>query len=189
MNHLAAKESNLQQYDAILVACFSVHDLVPKLADLTGKAVTGLFEASILTSLSLISPTEKWGIVTTGQFWEQHLRDGVDDFLGVTRGVKHANFAGVFSTGLSATEFHSESQEMINSRLDMAVRRLLQAGNVTCVVLGCGGMVGLESTIRSAAAQVIGLKKAKNLFIIDGVRAGIMQLYYTMNSRQVFSRE
>lgn len=186
MDHIAATQTNLKQYDAILIACFSVHELVSKLATLTGKPVIGLFEASILTSLSLISASEKWGIITTGEFWIQHLQDGVNEFLGVMRGRESYKFAGVYSTGLTAAEFHSASEDLIKSKLAMAVRNLFESGNVTCVVLGCGGMAGLEETIRLVAADVVG-ERAKNLYIIDGVRAGVAQLYYAVTSRDVFT--
>lgn len=188
MEDVIASQMDLQQYDAILVACFSVHDLVPKLANLSGNPVIGLFEASILTALSLIAPSEKWGIITTGEFWEQHLLDGVNDFLGVARGVGNNNFAGVYTTGLSAIEYHDASPELIKSKLTTAVKKLLQAGNVSCVVLGCGGMAGLEGTIRSVAAKLFGLEKARSLYIIDGVRAGVAQLHYAVHSRGVFGR-
>lgn len=186
LDHLLATQTNLQQYDAILIACFSVHDLVSKLTSLTGKPVIGLFEASILTCLSLISVSETWGIITTGEFWVQHLEDGVNDFLGVTRGVDIDNFAGVYSTGLTATEFHSSSGDLIKSKLIMAARRLFESGNVTCVVLGCGGMAGLEETIRLVATDIVGRERAKSLYIIDGVRAGVAQLHYAVTSRDIF---
>ncbi|EFY91010.1 putative DCG1 protein [Metarhizium acridum CQMa 102] len=189
MDHIFATQTNLQQYDAVLIACFSVHDLVHKLGALTGKPIIGLFEASILTALSLISKSEKWGIVTTGEFWEQHLRDGVNDFLGVARGVGNNNFAGVYSTGLSAIEFHRASEEVIQSKLATAVTRLLESGDVKCVVLGCGGMTGLEQTIQSVAAKVLGHEKATRLYIVDGVRAGVAQLYFAATTRGMFRRD
>jgi Asp/Glu/hydantoin racemase len=174
--------------DGILVACFSHHPLVAALQKQENgesnhpRAVTGIFEASILTALSLVRPQEKWGIVTTGKFWEQHLTDGVNAFLGVnslgTGTNASSKFAGVESTGLNASDFHhGVDPEVVTERLKGATRRLLAKGNVTCVVMGCAGMTGLEDIIRRAAMDELGEDFAyRELHVIDGVRAGIIQV-------------
>ncbi|KAL7957820.1 Asp/Glu/hydantoin racemase [Trichoderma compactum] len=182
-------------YDAVLVACFSVHPLVKQLAhSLKPTPVTGIFEASILTSLSLAPIVEKgkeqqqWGIVTTGAFWEAHLSNGVAAFLGqpLSQSISDHRFAGVYSTGLNAGDFHTISQEQINVRLREATKRLLSSGNVTCVVMGCGGMGGLQDMIRDIMVQEYGRDKAKDVSIVDGVQAGVLQLQQTVLSRRVF---
>ncbi|EHK25800.1 uncharacterized protein TRIVIDRAFT_62469 [Trichoderma virens Gv29-8] len=188
-------------YDAVLVACFSVHPLVKQLAhSLKPIPVIGIFEASILTSLSLVPLVEqeqqKWGIVTTGAFWETHLSNGVATFLGQplpaasptsSPSISDDRFAGVFSTGLNAGDFHTISQEQINVRLREATKRLLSSGNVTCVVMGCGGMGGLQDMIRSIIVHEYGQDRAKDVSIVDGVQAGVLQLQQTVLSRRVFS--
>ncbi|KAL7794881.1 Asp/Glu/hydantoin racemase [Trichoderma afarasin] len=180
-------------YDAVLVACFSVHPLVKQLAhSLKPTPVIGIFEASILTSLSLVPLIEQeqqqWGIVTTGAFWEAHLSNGVAAFLGqpLSQSISDHRFAGVFSTGLNAGDFHTISQEQINVRLREATKRLLSSGNVTCVVMGCGGMGGLQDMIRDIIVQEYGRDKAKDVSIVDGVQAGVLQLQQTVLSRRVF---
>ncbi|KJZ71178.1 hypothetical protein HIM_09433 [Hirsutella minnesotensis 3608] len=183
------KSIHLGDYDAVLVACYSAHTLVPQLANqFPNLAVTGIFEASILTGLSLISSTpnqEQWGIVTTGEFWESHLARGISDFLG-RDGTGDAKFAGVFSTGLTAGDFHTVSPDEVREKLKAATARLLHSGNVTCVAMGCGGMAGLEDIIRSTARQVYGQERAAALYVVDGVKAGILQLFLTVHSRRVF---
>ncbi|KAL6690955.1 Asp/Glu/hydantoin racemase [Trichoderma pleuroticola] len=187
-------------YDAVLVACFSVHPLVKQLAhSLKPTPVIGIFEASILTSLSLVPLVEKenekeqqqWGIVTTGAFWEAHLSDGVAAFLGqpLSQSISDYRFAGVYSTGLNAGDFHTISQEQINVRLREATKRLLSSGNVTCVVMGCGGMGGLQDMIRDIIVQEYGRDRAKDVSIVDGVQAGVLQLQQTVLSRRVFGVE
>ncbi|KAL7796120.1 Asp/Glu/hydantoin racemase [Trichoderma ceciliae] len=190
-------------YDAVLVACFSAHPLVKQLAhSLKTVPVTGIFEASILTALSLIPIVEagaqqqqKWGIVTTGAFWETHLSNGVAAFLGQPQaptsaasssGISDHRFAGVFSTGLNAGDFHAIPQEQINVSLRQATRRLLSSGNITCVVMGCGGMGGLKDMIRTIVIQEYGLDRAKDVCIVDGVQAGVLQLQQTVLSRRFF---
>ncbi|KAG5925018.1 hypothetical protein E4U42_004494 [Claviceps africana] len=183
---LADKPNFVSGYDGILIACFSVHTLVPELSERFGINVTGIFEASILTALSLLRPSERWGIVTTGEFWERHLCDGVNAVLGIRGTVEHTKFAGVFSSGLTAGDFHTMSPAEVSEKLGFAARRLLMSGNVTCVVMGCGGMAGLEDIVRSAAVDVYNESKAKSLYIIDGVKAGVLQLHQTIMGGQTF---
>ncbi|KAI5856191.1 Asp/Glu/hydantoin racemase [Durotheca rogersii] len=169
-------------YDGILVACFSVHPLVSALQSslsLGSTVVTGVFEAGVVAALSLISPGCKWGIVTTGAFWEEHLTAGVQRFLGISvTSEANTKFAGVESTGLNASDFHDGvDHAVVEDKLRQATRRLLSRSDVTCIVMGCAGMAGLEDIIRGAASEVRGQHFAYNqLYIVDGVRAGIMQL-------------
>ncbi|KAK2590280.1 hypothetical protein QQS21_012033 [Conoideocrella luteorostrata] len=183
---LESKPELFSNWDAILVACFSVHPLVPKLSSRLSIPVTGIFEASTLTAMSLLGPLEKWGVVTTGKFWEDHLTNGVYGFLGVENNSKNTRFAGVFSSRLTAGDFHTVSPTEVKEKLSLATRQLLASGNVTCVVMGCGGMAGLEDIIRSTAVEVYGESRAKGLYIIDGVKAGIMQLHQSINSVRIF---
>ncbi|KAK0629444.1 Asp/Glu/hydantoin racemase [Bombardia bombarda] len=188
----------LQQYDAVLVACFSVHPLVHRLAELQGSrgklVVTGIFEASIQASLALLTtppldtaPPRKWGIVTTGKFWEAHLTRGVDKFLGVDAGSANSKFAGVETTGLTAGDFHGHvDPAVIKQKLTEATKRLLDQGAVDCVVMGCAGMAGLEDIIRAAAVEKYGLERGNQVFIIDGVRAGVGLLEQTVRNKRMF---
>uniref|UniRef100_A0A8H7N3G7 DCG1 protein n=1 Tax=Bionectria ochroleuca TaxID=29856 RepID=A0A8H7N3G7_BIOOC len=188
---IANKSLSLDQYDAVLVACFSVHTLVPRLPTLTSAAVTGIFEASILTAQLLLQPytDQKWGIVTTGKFWEDHLSAGVRSFFGQAPredAGQGSNFAGVFSTGLTAGDFHRVPQAEVDAKLREATTKLLKSGDVRCVVMGCGGMAGLERVIRSTATELLGEDFARGLYVVDGVRAGVLQLEQLVRSKQVF---
>ena len=195
------KTGALKQYDAVLVACFSVHPLVKRLAYGNGGinelTVTGIFEAAILASLSLVTtpPSDtaapgKWGIVTTGKFWEAHLADGVHAFLGTTPGSINTKFAGVESTGLNAGDFHGGiDPAVIREKLKQATKRLLGKGSIDCVVMGCAGMAGLEEIIRSAAVEEYGQVQGDQVFIIDGVKAGIGLLEQTVHNKGMFHQE
>ncbi|KAI1101594.1 Asp/Glu/hydantoin racemase [Jackrogersella minutella] len=166
-------------YDGVVVACYSVHPLVEVLQgspEYARTTATGIFEASVLTALSLLGPRDAWGIVTTGKFWETHLASGVRAFLGGDAGAK---FAGVESTGLNAGDFHrGVDPAVVRRKLSEATKRLLaRKPGVKCVAMGCAGMAGLEEIIRSAACEEKGEKFAYGeLHVIDGVRAGIMQV-------------
>lgn len=181
-----ADKSFLQGFDAVMVACFSVHSLVEEIRPMCDAPVLGIFEASILTALSVTTETDQWGIVTTGQFWEKHLSDGVNVFLGQQKGDKNDRFAGVFSSGLNAGDFHTVSPEEVKQKLKQATKNLLKVGNVTCIVMGCGGMAGLEDIIRSTTAEVKGDQAAKEMYIVDGVQAAVLQLHQTIQSKRAF---
>ena len=186
----------LNQYDAVLVACFSVHPLVGRLQVAEGLgpldntlAVTGIFEASILACLSLIPPHRQWGIVTTGKFWEDHLTQGVNDFLGAEPQAYNTKFAGVETTGLNAGDFHGGvDPAVVREKLKNATQRLLAQGRVECVVMGCAGMAGLEEIIRSVAVEMYGLERGNSLLVIDGVRAGIGLLEQMVRNKRAFQR-
>lgn len=179
----------------MLVACYSEHTLVSRLLLLAaeGAAVTGIFEASVAATLPLLTEEGgKWGIVTTGKFWEDHLTKAVYKFLGqpTTTTTPEANtkFKGVFSTGLTAGDFHDGhvTPEVIEAKLREATRALLRTGDVQCVVMGCAGMAGLEDIIRSAVVQEYGAEKAKMVHILDGVKAGIGVLELMVRNKQMF---
>ncbi|CAK7565957.1 MAG: Protein dcg1 [Sporothrix epigloea] len=192
-------EDAVNKYDAILVACFSVHPLVTLLSRrLTGTKlhVTGIFEASLVTALTLLpaypcdvkTTSKTWGIVTTGKFWEQHLTDGVAAYLGQQKGDPMSlKFAGVYSTGLDAGDFHGGvSPEVIRAKLKAATKDLLCSSNVGCVVMGCAGMAGLEQIIREAAREQYGQETGRQVFIVDGVKAGAGLLDQTVKSARLF---
>jgi Asp/Glu/hydantoin racemase len=130
-----------------------------------------------LAAISLLGPGQKWGIVTTGKFWEDHLSNGVKTFLGASESDDNAKFAGVQSTGLNASDFHhGVDPAVVRKKLKAATKRLLNAGEVHAIVMGCAGMAGLEEIIREAASEEHGEEYAySTLHVIDGVRAGIMQ--------------
>jgi Asp/Glu/hydantoin racemase len=173
--------------DAVLVACYSVHTLVREVQKLADVTALGIFEATILTALPMLSSAGKWGIVTTGKFWEDHLTKGVNSFLG-QQGGENSKFAGVFSTGLNAGDFHSVPPEQVTERLQDATKRLLKSGDVECVAMGCAGMAGLEDIIRSTAAELYGPERARRLFVVDGVKAGVLHLEQMVRSQRLFTR-
>ncbi|GAA6053078.1 hypothetical protein JCM3770_000373 [Rhodotorula araucariae] len=176
-------------HSAILIACYSVHPLVPLIAthcaSLPGptRPVLGIFEASLLASLALLhAPEDRFGIVTTGAVWEGILGAGVRDFLGVRAGDDRARvdrFAGVETTGLSAVELHDMPADEVERRMKAAVKRLIArargadgTGALKAVCLGCAGMAGLDATVRAACVEQLGDVEGAKVHIVDGVKAG-----------------
>ncbi|KAI9838393.1 MAG: hypothetical protein M1819_005662 [Sarea resinae] len=137
----------LPAHDAFLIACYSPHPLVSALRHHTHKPVLGIFEASISVAMTSCSPTERFGIVSTGKIWEAVLSEAVSEFFGTNcaenrdeeeeerekgNGIKAAappsRFAGVETTGLNATELHAVPAPELARRMSEATARLLRRG-------------------------------------------------------------
>ncbi|KAL4958649.1 tubulin-domain-containing protein [Aspergillus stella-maris] len=166
-------EPLVSKYDGFLVACYSAHPLVGMLreaidkledaallelgptANIKSKYVTGIFEGSIVASLSLVSSfqltwdggfgksqaKDTFGIVTTGSSWKAELSNAVSDMLvrsGDHKGSS-SRFAGVETTGLSAVELHTTPPEEVRRRIIEATERLIKATPrpVSAICLGC----------------------------------------------------
>jgi len=161
-------------HDGLLVACYSEHPLVTVLKSEAHiiekrKPVTGIFEASVATSLQLIDRKGKFGIVSTGKVWEEILSDAVTNLLGAG---ESSRFAGVETTGLNATELHDAPAEEVKSKMKEATKRLLRKGDVGAICLGCAGMSGMNEMVREAAVEELGKDKGESVRIVDGVQAG-----------------
>lgn len=170
----------LDSHDGFLVACYSQHPLVPILKGESAvkegrKPVTGIFEASVSTSLQLIHPDEKFGIVSTGKVWEKILSEAVVEFLG-TGSEASKRFAGVETTGLNATDLHDAPPEEVRKRMKDAVKRLLKKGNVGAICLGCAGMSGMDKMVREACVEELGEVDGNRVRVVDGVMAGVAWL-------------
>ncbi|KAL8918078.1 MAG: hypothetical protein Q9208_007600 [Pyrenodesmia sp. 3 TL-2023] len=106
---------NLNNYDAVLVACYSPHPLMP-LIQAWGPTfpAIGIFEASISVSLQLLAGSgKKFGIVSTGVQWQAILGDAIRAKPGTSGAalgeeMADAYFAGVECVGVSAGELHPE---------------------------------------------------------------------------------
>ena len=198
-------EPLVARYDGFLVACYSAHPLVGLIKEAIwkheeahptapSKYVTGIFEASILTSLSLISSfqltrgnsglldkaqtRDRFGIVSTGSIWETELSHAVRDMFASPSGKPNeastARFAGVATTGLTAVELHTTSSEEVRQRIIDATERLLQStsGPVGAICMGCAGMAGMEEAVREGCIRAYGKQQGSRVKIVDGVMAG-----------------
>lgn len=198
-------EPLIPKYDAFLVACYSAHPLVgmlkEKITELEDSAtasglqtrrkyVTGIFEASVVASLSLISSfqltgpgslhksqvKDTFGIVSTGSIWEDELSKAVREML-VQPGdgtVCTSRFAGVGTTGLTAVELHTTPAEEVRRRIIEATERLIKNSPhpVGAICMGCAGMAGMEEAVREGCVRAYGPKQGNRVSIVDGVVAG-----------------
>ncbi|KAH9935202.1 Asp/Glu/hydantoin racemase [Epithele typhae] len=156
-------EAEDHQVDAFLVACFSDHPLVGMLREHTTKPVLGIFEASIMHALALGRP---FGVVTTGQYWEAALTDGVRSRFGSAD--LGGAFVGVESTGMSALELHEARAEIVTGALGVAAAKIVGRGART-IIMGCAGMSGMERAIRGGCA-------GEQVVVVDAVRSGVTVL-------------
>lgn len=177
-------EPSLNDYDAYLVACYSVHPLVSLIRERadTRVSVMGIFEASVIAALALLPQRkdmqhlsgggyETFGIVSTGKYWEEALSRGVKEFLGTER--ECLRFKGVETTGLSAGELHTADPGQVRGRIKDATKRLVRGGDCSVVCLGCAGMAGMDDTVREAIVEELGEQAARRVRIVDGVKAGV----------------
>jgi Asp/Glu/hydantoin racemase len=173
-------------HDAFLVACYSVHPLTTELKSILPKKVEvpviGIFEASISTALALLPPPtsngteksfKKFGIITTGNYWEKTLTDGVLDFLGCEDRASCKRFKGIESTGFTAAELYTAPAQDVESRMMEATKRLVKDQDVSVICLGCAGMAGMDDVVRDACIEELGEDSGQQVHIIDGIKAGI----------------
>lgn len=195
-------EPLVPEYDAFLVACYSAHPLVGMLKEGIGKHeeantgarrkyVTGIFEASIFTALSLISSfqltgdspgshkaqaQDTFGIVSTGSIWETELSNAVRNMLGSDgkTSTTSPRFTGVATTGLTAVELHTTPSEKVRQRISDATERLIRGTSnpVDAICMGCAGMAGMEEAVREGCIRAYGKQQGNRVRIVDGVVAG-----------------
>lgn len=138
----------------------------------TSVPVLGIFEASVTAALQLLDPRselrERFGIVSAGKVWDELLGNAVVGMLGTANDEPNGRFAEVETTGLNATELHSAPQEEVRRRIKEAVRRLVGRGNVKVVLLGCAGMLGMETWVKEEVGEAVK--------VVDGVKAGVVAL-------------
>ena len=177
---LADLDGKLGDYDAFLIACYSVHPLVSRIRDQVHPDVhvTGIFESSITSALALLPQRgwgssrehEKFGIVSTGSYWEKTLTRGVLEMLGSSETTR---FKSVETTGLNAGELHTAPPELVKRKMKEATKRLVKDKDCSVICLGCAGMAGMDDIVREALVEELGEKEADYVRIVDGVKVGI----------------
>lgn len=159
---------------------------------LTTKYVNGIFEASITASLSLISGTQKFGIVSTGKVWEDALTEALHEFFGIlgrssggpaagrdsdARHPGSDKFIGCETTGLTAVELHDLPAAEVRAKMTAATKRLLslspaaqQPGTETGGVAAAAAGEGDGGQVRAiclGCAGMVGLDEAVRQACID----------------------
>ncbi|CAM0140447.1 hypothetical protein VKS41_006462 [Umbelopsis sp. WA50703] len=144
----------LNDYDGVLIACFSNHASVKALREATKKPVLHVMEAAVLQACPVGA---KFSIVTDSDHWRPHLVDGVHD-LGV-----HDKLASVRDAGMTALDTVSLDRAEVVRRLVEASRLAVEEDKAEVILLGCAGMAGLKESI----SDQLGVP------VIDAVMAGV----------------
>jgi Asp/Glu/hydantoin racemase len=183
----------IDEYDGFLAACYADHPL-PRLLQsyVVDKPVVCIFDASITAALALVSPSSKFGIVTTGEPFEALLTDGVKNYLhNQNRGIADlgAKFKGVAASGISPADLGVENAVDAKAKITAATRRLLQSRDVDVLCMGGVILAGMESWVHEACETELGYEKGREVKIIDQLKAGFWTLDARLRHRQLSDYE
>lgn len=145
------------QPHGILIACFSAHPLVPMLREQTSIPVVGIMHAAILFASQLGG---RVGVLTTDARWGPLLTHEIR-----AEGLEHLCAAGVLSSGLAVLELETLPREEVLRALSTKARELVDQRGADVLVLGCAGMVGLDTAISTAVGP--------GVEVVDPVRCGM----------------
>lgn len=161
--HAATNGETVQNFDGMIIACFSKHPLIDALRESYDVPIIGIMEASIYMARMLGG---RFGIVATAA------RSKIlqDDHVA-TYGLSHY-YVGSEATHLGVLELDSRPKEDVAKRVMHAARALAVKGADT-IVLGCAGMVDMTRAAKDAVRDEDG---RRTINIIDPVEAGLVMM-------------
>ncbi|RKF59645.1 Uncharacterized protein C1F7.10 [Erysiphe neolycopersici] len=172
---MADLQFRLEEYDAYLVACYCVHPLVSMLKARVSHRihVIGVFEASILTAISLlpIDSDSKFGIITSNEYWVDSLTKGVNKLCSIENSA-YKRLTGVEATGLTADEIYSLQFDEIKTKVKNAAIKLIQDRDVQVICLGCSSLARFSGAVDEALREELG-DKAGSVYVLESFQAGI----------------
>jgi allantoin racemase len=157
MGTLEVALSNLDQYDAFAIACYSDHPTIYALREITDKPVVGIAEASMYLACML---GHKFSVVTTNEEWEPLLAEAVRHYGLAER------CASIRSTGMPVSALESARPEEIFQMIYTAAKTAIETDGAEVVCLGCAGMAGYDKR----------LEKELNVPVVDGVVSALKML-------------
>ncbi|WVW83572.1 hypothetical protein I302_105593 [Kwoniella bestiolae CBS 10118] len=167
----------VEKYDGVLVACFSEHPLIPTLRSYASEkgillSVLGIYHAGVATAL--LRATGKFGIIATGSGIKTNLVLATAKFLGSNDSNR---FAGPITTGLNVVELQEGDQVKVERNMKVTTKDLVKKG-AEVIILGCGGMCGMEPWIIDAAKE-----EGKEVQVVDGARMGLQMIVALIRGR------
>ena len=132
--------SEMEQYSAFVIACYSDHPAVYALREITDKPVLGIAEASMYVACML---GYKFSVVTTNREWEPLLWDAVRHYGLAER------CASVRSTGMPVLALESASPEETYRMILAAAQQAMEKDGAEVICLGCAGMTGLDKKLEA----------------------------------------
>lgn len=149
--------SEIDNYDAFVIACYSDHPTIYALREVTDKLVLGIAEASMYVACML---GHKFSVVTTNQEWEPLLWDAVRHYGLADR------CASVRSTGMPVLALEAASSEEVDRMILSSARAALEHDGAEVICLGCAGMAGLDKK----------LEQILQVPVVDGVVSALKLL-------------
>jgi Asp/Glu/hydantoin racemase len=159
----ASNGETVQNFDGMIVACFSKHPLIDALRESYDVPVIGIMEASLYVARMLGG---RFGIVATAARSKILQEDQVAAY-----GLSHF-YVGSESTHLGVLELESRPREEVAKRMGHAARSLVMKGADT-LLLGCAGMTDLVRAAKDAVRDEDGRRTVN---VIDSVEAGVMMM-------------
>lgn len=158
---------NYTQYDGIVVACFSQHPLIPMLRErYKYKQIIGVLEASI--SAALLSPSKKFGFVTTSTHWIDEFQNAVSAAIGATGSER---YTGTTCSDFEVVELRTAKESTVNAKLIKCAQTLVERGART-IILGCAGMAGKAEYVKHQLREL----NSQRVDVIDGVDVAVDQM-------------
>lgn len=161
--HAATNGETVQNFDGMIIACFSKHPLIDALRESYDVPIIGIMEASMYVARMLGG---RFGIVATGARSKILQDDQV-----ATYGLSHY-YVGSEATHLGVLELDSRPKEEVAKRVMHAARSLAVKGADT-IVLGCAGMVDMTRAAKDAVRDEDG---RRTINVIDPVEAGLVMI-------------
>ncbi|KIW68246.1 hypothetical protein PV04_04203 [Phialophora macrospora] len=161
--HAAPNGETVQNFDGMIVACFSKHPLIDALRESYDVPVIGIMEASVYVARMLGG---RFGIVATAQ----RSRIKQDDDIAAY-GMTHF-YVGSEATHLGVLELESRPKEEVAKRVAHCARALVMKGADT-ILLGCAGMVDMNRAAKDAVRDEDGRRTVN---VVDSVEAGVMMM-------------
>lgn len=132
--------TEMDKYDAFVIACYSDHPAIYALREITDKPVMGIAEASMYIACML---GYKFSIVTTNEAWEPLLWDAVRHYGLADR------CASVRSTGMGGLELKNASPEVSLRKILEISQKAIFDDQAQVICLGGAAMVGLDKELRN----------------------------------------
>ncbi len=142
--------TELDNFDAFVIACYSDHPTIYAAREITDKPALGIAEASMYLACMV---GYKFSIVTTNNEWEPLLWDAVRHY-GLT-----ARCASVRTTGMAVLDLETGGEQGAFNLILEGARQAINQDGAEVICLGCAGMAGLDKQLE----EVLGAP------VIDGV--------------------
>jgi len=130
--------TEMDNFDAFVIACYSDHPTIYALRELTDKPVMGIAEASMYTACMI---GYKFSIVTTNEEWEPLLIDSVRHYGLIDR------CASVRSTRMPVLALESANPEDTYQMILKTSQKAIAEDDAEVICLGCAGMTGLDKRL------------------------------------------